>query len=172
MWFAALGSFNANPWLIHFAHKLLRGDAEVVGLLDETSASELRTSPPKFIRGIRHAYAFSNGGEVENAWWVRDEGQGEEYLPAIDIENGSVARYLTSRGWGTGDAVGLDIKTPLDTLVDGARELQEGVVTAATAGLGVVLATTLAAVDLLLGAIAERFALEQVGRPRRKLKTL
>jgi len=46
------------------------------------------------------------------------------------------------------------------------------VVTAATAGLGVVLATTLAAVDLLLGAIAKRFALEQVGRPRRKLKTL
>lgn len=172
MWFAALGSYNANPWLIHFAHKLLRGDAEVVGLLDETSASELRTSPPKFIRGIRHAYAFSNGGELENAWWVRDEGQGEEYLPAIDIENGSVARYLASRGWGTGDAVGLDIKTPLDTLVDGARELQEGVVTAATAGLGVVLATTLAAVDLLLGAIAKRFALEQVGRPRRKLKTL
>ena len=68
--------------------------------------------------------------------------------------------------------MGLDIKTPLDTLVDGARELQEGVVTAATAGLGVVLATTLAAVDLLLGAIAKRFALEQVGRPRRKLKTL
>ena len=25
MWFAALGSYNANPWLIHFAHKLLRG---------------------------------------------------------------------------------------------------------------------------------------------------
>mmetsp|Transcript_22498 Transcript_22498/g.40602 ORF Transcript_22498/g.40602 Transcript_22498/m.40602 type:complete len:182 (+) Transcript_22498:1779-2324(+) len=35
MWFAALGSYQRNPWLIHLMDKILEGCPQVLDLLDE-----------------------------------------------------------------------------------------------------------------------------------------
>lgn len=35
MWFAALGSYQHNPWLLNLVVRLLQGHPEVLALMDE-----------------------------------------------------------------------------------------------------------------------------------------
>ncbi len=47
MWFAAMGSYQANPWFVHFTAKLLKGDPAVLELMAKNPFPD---SPPKHIR--------------------------------------------------------------------------------------------------------------------------
>ncbi len=47
MWFAALGSYHHNPWLVHLCVKLLQGSPEVVDLLDVNALPFPVDSPPR-----------------------------------------------------------------------------------------------------------------------------
>ncbi len=47
MWFAAFGSYQQHPWIVHLAVKLLAGDADVLGLLAE---NPFPNQPPTFLR--------------------------------------------------------------------------------------------------------------------------
>ena len=58
MWFAALGSYQQNPWLISMTYQLLRGDKYVKGFLDPSSPWQ--KSSPKYIRGILYRYHFTS----------------------------------------------------------------------------------------------------------------
>ena len=49
MWFAALGEYRRNPWLIHLAYKLLLGTPEVKALLDR-GRDPFPTAPPSHVR--------------------------------------------------------------------------------------------------------------------------
>jgi hypothetical protein len=50
MWFAALGSYEANPWLVSLAYRLLEGRPAVLALL--SPASPWRDRPPALIRSV------------------------------------------------------------------------------------------------------------------------
>ena len=88
MWFAALGSYQQNPWLISLMNKLLDNCESVVGLLDEGGSSNLKGM--KMIRAVKYDYDFTR---VRNSWNAKipsvvmiEEGGG-------DAESGSADEF-------------------------------------------------------------------------------
>jgi hypothetical protein len=72
MWFAALGRYQENPWLIRFLQRLLEGAPEVRGLL---ASDPFSPNPPRYVRAIVYDYRFTDPAERERtgAWWKREE---------------------------------------------------------------------------------------------------
>lgn len=84
MWFAALGTYRENPWLIHFCARLLQGSPDVLRLL---AHNPFPNAPPRLIRARVYQYHFSNFQErrEQGIWWRRTyEG---EYLPAFSLSD-------------------------------------------------------------------------------------
>jgi hypothetical protein len=83
MWFAALGNYRQNPWLINFCIRLLQGSRPVLALLEK---SPFPDRPPKYVRAQLYNYQFTSREERHrtSAWWKR-EFKGE-YLPPISLE--------------------------------------------------------------------------------------
>jgi len=92
MWFAALGSYQHNPWFVSLVYRLLEGRPEVLALLDQDSPFASR-KPPKFIRAKMYKYHFTKGGKD---WWSREE-QGE-YMPILTRDHKPVIDFLTNQG--------------------------------------------------------------------------
>lgn len=84
MWFAALSSYQQNPWLVNLAEHLLRGTFEVTVLL---KTNPFAGDPPTYIRAALYDYRFTTreDREATGAWWVR-EPLGL-YLPATSLEH-------------------------------------------------------------------------------------
>lgn len=82
MWFAALDSYNGNPWFVAFAEALLRNRPEVTALL---ASNPFGAAAPKYLRATLYDYRFTTKAEraQSGAWWHR-ELQGE-YLPVISL---------------------------------------------------------------------------------------
>jgi predicted DCC family thiol-disulfide oxidoreductase YuxK len=80
MWFAALGSYRENPWLIRFLQRLLEGSPDVRRLLRE---DPFPAAPPRYIRATVYDYHFTTPAERAStgAWWKR-EAQGL-YCPVL-----------------------------------------------------------------------------------------
>jgi lipase maturation factor 1 len=86
MWFAALGNYQSNPWLVNYVVRLLEGSDQANSLL---AANPFPAHPPKFIRAIVYEYTFTNFAERRSthAWWKRElRGQ---YLPAVGLRSGA-----------------------------------------------------------------------------------
>jgi hypothetical protein len=84
MWFAALGTYRENPWLVNFCVRLLQNSPAVLGLLEH---NPFPRAPPKYIRAGVYEYHFTNFEErrATGAWWRR-EFKGE-YLPVISLKS-------------------------------------------------------------------------------------
>ncbi len=127
MWFAALGSYQHNPWLIHLIYKLLRGCKPVIDLIDEPflapvySANGVEEKDDEIVHSIRALlfhYDFTrantswnqripgtdiltnNERSDNNDWWTRTFVK--EYLPNLDADNDSVKAFLRSQGFPIG----------------------------------------------------------------------
>eukprot|EP00048_Salpingoeca_helianthica_P018637 m.2619 g.2619 ORF g.2619 m.2619 type:complete len:696 (+) comp2599_c0_seq1:185-2272(+) len=70
MWFAALGSFNHNPWLINFLIKVMDGSPSVLSLLPTDTALALRQHPPVAMRMQFYTYHFTTNLSASE-WWTR-----------------------------------------------------------------------------------------------------
>jgi predicted DCC family thiol-disulfide oxidoreductase YuxK len=84
MWFAALGSYRENPWLIRLLARLLEGSPEVEGLL---ARNPFPDHPPRFVRAVLYDYHFTDSAERRStgAWWRRElKGL---YCPVLSREN-------------------------------------------------------------------------------------
>uniref|UniRef100_A0A2P2I687 Lipase maturation factor n=1 Tax=Hirondellea gigas TaxID=1518452 RepID=A0A2P2I687_9CRUS len=90
MWFAALGSYNDNPWLLSLVYRLLQGTPEVVRLLDRESP--WRSKPPKYIRAVKYLYFYTNFDQSSADWWKRQDA--EEYLPVFSVDHSPLVQYL------------------------------------------------------------------------------
>lgn len=87
MWFAALGSYQNNGWLVALAYRLLEGRPEVYALLD-TRANEgvaSAANPPQRIRVTRYTYDFAAANAPAGVWWSRT--RGSAYLPELSLED-------------------------------------------------------------------------------------
>ena len=82
MWFAALGTYQQNPWFERFVIQLLRNSPDVTNLLERNPFPQ---SPPRYIRAILYDYHFTTTAErnVTGAWWKREE-RGI-YLPRVSL---------------------------------------------------------------------------------------
>jgi hypothetical protein len=82
MWFAALGDYRHNPWLLDFCQRLLEGSRPVLALLERNPFPQ---RPPRYIRAVVYDYRFTDFATRRNtgAWWRR-EGKGL-YLPALSL---------------------------------------------------------------------------------------
>jgi predicted DCC family thiol-disulfide oxidoreductase YuxK len=71
MWFAALGNYQANPWLTSVMARLREGSPEVLGLL---ATNPFPGNPPRFVRAVLYDYRFTNAEERRRtgAWWRRE----------------------------------------------------------------------------------------------------
>lgn len=80
MWFAALGTWQQNPWMINLTTRLLRASPEVLTLLEKNPFPD---NPPRFIRATLYDYRFTSLDERRQtgAWWRRTPVG--EYLPPI-----------------------------------------------------------------------------------------
>jgi lipase maturation factor 1 len=82
MWFAALGNYRQNPWIVGFCARLLQGSPEVLALL---AKNPFPSRPPRFLRAEFYEYHFTDFQErhASGAWWKREPAG--EYLPAISL---------------------------------------------------------------------------------------
>jgi predicted DCC family thiol-disulfide oxidoreductase YuxK len=71
MWFAALGSYQSNPWFVNFLGRLLQGSPEVLSLL---ARNPFPDHPPKYIRASLFGYRFTTMRDRSStgAWWKRE----------------------------------------------------------------------------------------------------
>jgi hypothetical protein len=70
MWFAALSTYDENPWLGHLMVRLLHGNPEVLALF---SKNPFPDAPPKYIRASLYTYHFTDMPTLfkTGAWWRR-----------------------------------------------------------------------------------------------------
>ena len=70
LWFAALGSADANPWVSTVCEKLLRGNAAVLRLF---ARNPFPDHPPRYVRVVRYRYEFTDSAERARTgnWWRR-----------------------------------------------------------------------------------------------------
>jgi len=82
MWFAALSNYQANPWFVNFAVRLLEGSPDVLALI---ARNPFPSAPPRYVRARVYDYKFTNFAErrATGDWWRRDlKG---EYLPVVSL---------------------------------------------------------------------------------------
>jgi predicted DCC family thiol-disulfide oxidoreductase YuxK len=84
MWFAALGDYQNDPWIVRFSARLLQGSPEVLRLLGHNPFPD---TPPHYVRAMLYEYRFTAPAErgSTGAWWSR-ELKGV-YLPAVSLRN-------------------------------------------------------------------------------------
>ncbi|HXW00931.1 MAG TPA: lipase maturation factor family protein [Anaerolineae bacterium] len=84
MWFAALDTYQNNPWLINFMVRLLEGSPEVLALLDRNPFPD---TPPRYVRAMLYLYHFTNFDSTQpnEAWWQRE--QRLQYAPTLSLPN-------------------------------------------------------------------------------------
>jgi hypothetical protein len=86
MWFAALGNWRQNPWLLGLATRLARGSPEVLALLETNPFPD---KPPRYVRATLYEYRFTTFTERKQtgAWWRRQPAG--EYLPPFSLQEGA-----------------------------------------------------------------------------------
>lgn len=58
MWFAAIVTRKQNPWLISLAYRLLRGQPEVLALMNNVENPFLE-KPPRYIKASLYRYSYA-----------------------------------------------------------------------------------------------------------------
>jgi hypothetical protein len=71
MWFAALGSYEQQPWFVPFCARLLEGEPSVTALL---ARNPFPQAPPRYLRAVVYDYRFTDAAErrATGAWWKRE----------------------------------------------------------------------------------------------------
>ena len=94
IWFASMSTYQHQPWLVHFAAKLLQGDARARSLL---ATNPFPNGPPHFVRAELYDYAFTRFRDASGAWWTRQ--RVGPYMPPISLDNRGLRTFLYNYGW-------------------------------------------------------------------------
>lgn len=93
MWFAALGTYQRNPWFVNFLRRLLEGSPDALRLLAKNPFPD---SPPLYVRAVLFDYRFTDlkTKREQGLWWKRDHMR--LYCPVLSLrpiqENSSEKR--------------------------------------------------------------------------------
>jgi hypothetical protein len=82
MWFAALGNYQTDPWILNFLTRLLEGQPEVLGLLGHNPFPH---APPRYVRALVYDYRFATPAEkrASGDWWKREFRR--SYVPQVSL---------------------------------------------------------------------------------------
>jgi predicted DCC family thiol-disulfide oxidoreductase YuxK len=71
LWFAALGSYRENTWVLTLLQKLLENDRDVLRLF---AGNPFPDRPPRYARALLYEYRFTTADErrASGAWWKRE----------------------------------------------------------------------------------------------------
>jgi predicted DCC family thiol-disulfide oxidoreductase YuxK len=71
MWFAALGNYRTDRWILYFMGRLLEGSPDVVHLLAKNPFPD---APPRYIRALVYEYRFTTRDQkrMTGDWWRRE----------------------------------------------------------------------------------------------------
>jgi hypothetical protein len=94
IWFAAMSSYQRNPWLVHLVYKLLDNDPGALSVLANNPFPE---RPPRFVRAEVYRYRFTDWGDGSGAWWTRT--RVDEYLPPLARDSPRLVEYVRRQGW-------------------------------------------------------------------------
>jgi len=96
MWFAAMSSYQSEPWFVHFIGKLLAGDRATLSLL---KSNPFPGQPPRFVRATLYEYHFSTPQERSKSglWWNRTLVR--PYFPPVSLQPGDFRDLLERQGW-------------------------------------------------------------------------
>lgn len=86
MWFAALGTYQQNPWFVSLMRHVLAGTPQVLALLASNPFPE---GPPHFVRAQLYDYRFTTFRERREtgAWWHREPAG--MYFPVVSLRSNS-----------------------------------------------------------------------------------
>eukprot|EP00854_Cymbomonas_tetramitiformis_P021534 gene21534-25900_t len=175
MWFAALGTYNHNPWFVHLCYKLLEGSPAVLNLLDTARLPHPRGERPVKLRALLYAYTYTPlppaGDPGVNAsalpWWSRTFKA--EYLPEVTLDNDSIQRFLARHRWSSTNPTPPRPEGPFavyaTALVEAARRYPAGML--GTVSAGVVLAGVILAAEHVLSALMLEALLMEL-KPKRE----
>ncbi|KAK3928755.1 Lipase maturation factor 2 [Frankliniella fusca] len=94
MWFAALGTYHQNPWLMSLVYRLLSGQPEVLQLLD-VSRNPFPNKPPRYIKASLYHYHYTTWDERwSSSWWTREKVG--EYFPIFTRDHPPLLDYLNT----------------------------------------------------------------------------
>jgi hypothetical protein len=93
LWFAGLSNFQREPWIVHLAYQLLRGDPLPKTLL---ARDPFPDEPPRFVRARLYRYRFMPG-HARGQYWERE--LEDEYLHPLWLGHPDFRRFLASHGW-------------------------------------------------------------------------
>mmetsp|Transcript_25170 Transcript_25170/g.41412 ORF Transcript_25170/g.41412 Transcript_25170/m.41412 type:complete len:674 (+) Transcript_25170:65-2086(+) len=102
MWFAALGDYAHNPWLVHLVHRLQQGSAPVLALLHRNPFPD---QPPRVIRCKAYEYQFANKDSHTRGHWWEIMLPGRDYLPPLVYGEPTVRTFLERHGAWTGETL-------------------------------------------------------------------
>ncbi len=82
MWFAALSTWQGNPWFQDFCLRLLQGSPPVLDLLANNPFPD---HPPRYVRARLYDYTFTDRAtrRATGAWWVR--APSGDYMAAAEL---------------------------------------------------------------------------------------
>jgi len=71
LWFASLGNWRENPWVLNVQRRLLQNSSQVLSLFD---GNPFHDRPPEFVRTVIYQYWFTTPGERRKTgnWWRRE----------------------------------------------------------------------------------------------------
>jgi len=82
MWFAALGDYRSDPWVLQFMARVLEGSPQVLKLIRN---NPFPNASPRYMRAMLYQYRFTTPAQRSStgAWWSR-ELKGE-YVPTVSL---------------------------------------------------------------------------------------
>jgi hypothetical protein len=95
MWFAALSSYQDQPWFLPFMARLLQGDQPTLALLKN---NPFPSHPPHYVRARFYEYHFTTPAEraATGAWWKRQ--LAGTYMPPVSLNTPGFRRLLQEEG--------------------------------------------------------------------------
>ena len=94
IWFAAMGSYQHNPWLVHWVYKILHGNKLALSLLETNPFGNL---PPTFIKADLYLYKFNKSGPE---WYKRE--LINIYLPPLSKNHLGLQKFILQNSWPPG----------------------------------------------------------------------
>jgi hypothetical protein len=91
MWFAAMSSYEEEPWFVELVAKMLRGDYTIDQLLAKNPFPD---APPRFVRARLYEYHLAPLGE--RAWWIRSNPT--EYMRPVSLNDPDLRAFLEEHG--------------------------------------------------------------------------